>query len=80
MTKQNSLVDDPILAEIRRIREEFSRRFHGDIDAMAQEMRRLAEDAGRTGVNRPPRRPPGWTSPGGATDSHLAEVSEAAHS
>ena len=26
--------DDPILAEIRQIREEFSIRFNGDIDAM----------------------------------------------
>jgi hypothetical protein len=36
--------DDPILAEIRQIRSEFSERFDGDIDAMSryfEEQRRL---------------------------------------
>ncbi|HEX8359089.1 MAG TPA: hypothetical protein VF613_03155 [Longimicrobium sp.] len=28
--------DDPILAEIRQIRDEFSIRFNGDIDAMSR--------------------------------------------
>ncbi len=40
--------DDAILAEIRQIRDEFSKRFNGDIDAMSRyfkEQRRLKPQA-----------------------------------
>lgn len=68
MKEENSLADDPIIAEIRKFREEFSKRFHGDIHAMAEEMRRLAEESGRPGVTRPPKRPKGWKSPENTND------------
>jgi hypothetical protein len=75
MEEQNSPTDDdPIIAEIRKFREEFSKRFNGDIHAMAEEMSRIAEQSGRPSVTRPPRRPPGWTPPPSESESYIIRI------
>lgn len=58
--------DDPIVAEVRRIREELAARFNFDLHAICEDARRQTEEAERAGakvVTLPPRRPPSWTSP-----------------
>jgi hypothetical protein len=55
MNQTISINDDPIMEELRKFREEFSLRFNGNISAMADEMRRVAEASGRPGITRPPK-------------------------
>jgi hypothetical protein len=47
---------DPILAEVRRVREEYALQFKGDIDAMMADIRRRQEGSGRVYVSLPPKR------------------------
>lgn len=47
--------DDSIIAEISKFREELSKRFHGDIRALSEEMRRQAAASGIPSVTRPPK-------------------------
>jgi hypothetical protein len=52
--------DDPVVTDIRRIREEIAARFNYDIEAMGKYAReRDAADAGRV-ISLPPRRPEGY--------------------
>lgn len=58
--------DDPIVAEVRRVREELAARFNYDLKAILEDARRRTEEAARAGhkvVSLPPRRPKGWTEP-----------------
>jgi hypothetical protein len=48
--------DDPIIAEIRRIRAEYAAQFHGDLHAMCEDLRRRERESGRKYVTLPPRR------------------------
>ena len=51
------MADDPIVAEVRRIREKQAARFNFDIDAIVQDaMERQGKD-GRKVVSLPPKRP-----------------------
>lgn len=62
--------EDPIVAEVHRIRQELLEEFNGDIDALAEEAnRRLlnGEFGPRKIVSYPPRRPANW--PGKQTAS-----------
>jgi len=55
--------EDPIVAEVHRIREELLEEFDGDVDAMIEDANRrlLAGEYGDFKVVRfPPKRPPGW--------------------
>ena len=56
MNGSNSTTRDSVIDEIRKIRDELSERFHGDIHAMAEEMRRQAAASGKPGITRPPKR------------------------
>ena len=47
---------DPILAEVRRVREEYSRQFHGDVHAMMEDLRRRHAESNRKSVTREPKR------------------------
>lgn len=47
---------DPILAEIRRMRDAHAERFGGDIRAMLADLRRRQQEGGRPVVSRPPKR------------------------
>lgn len=45
---------DPILAEVRRVREEYARQFHGD--AMMEDLRRRHAESNRPSETREPKR------------------------
>ena len=47
---------DPIVAEVRKAREEFARQFNYDLHAMCEELRREQELSGGPVVSFPPRR------------------------
>jgi hypothetical protein len=47
---------DPILAEIRRVREAYAEQFAGDVRAMLADLRRRQEQGGRKVVARSPKR------------------------
>ena len=56
---RSSLEDDPIVAEVRRIREQLSARFDHDLTRIFEHARRRTEAAAREGrpVAAPPPRP-----------------------
>lgn len=56
--------EDPIIAEIWKFREDFSKRFNGDIHAMAEEMRRQSAASGIPSITRPPKPSKGLPSRG----------------
>jgi N-formylglutamate amidohydrolase len=49
-------MDDPIVAEIRRIREEHAARFNYDLHAMCEDIRRSQNERGLPVVTLPPQR------------------------
>ena len=58
---------DPIVAEVRRHRMEHTRKFHGDLAAICEDLRAIQRAAGHKVVRLPPkklepRRPVGGTS------------------
>jgi hypothetical protein len=53
--------DDPIVAEVRRAREELAARFNYDLHAICEDARQREATSGRHYVSLPPRRPKGWT-------------------
>jgi hypothetical protein len=46
---------DPILAEVRRIREEYAQQFNGDLRAMMDDLRRRHAESKRESVTRLPK-------------------------
>jgi hypothetical protein len=48
--------EDPIVAEIRRIREEYAARFNYDLWAMYEDLKEQERKSGRKFVSHPPRR------------------------
>jgi hypothetical protein len=66
MTDYNQPDEDPIIAEVRRAREEYAARFNFELDAIFADLQRLSEQDASDGhkvVSLPPRRPAGWTEP-----------------
>jgi hypothetical protein len=53
---------DPVVAEIRRIREELAAEFNYDLDAIVEDARRRYLDGSRKIIRLPPRRPEGYTA------------------
>jgi len=51
------MIEDPIVAEIHQIREEYARRFNYDLDAMFRDIQEKQLRSGRTYVSFPPNRP-----------------------
>lgn len=47
---------DPIVEEIRKIREEHARKFNHDLHAICEDIRRRQGKSGHTVVSRPPRK------------------------
>lgn len=47
---------DPVLAEIRKVREAYSKQFAGNIRAMLADLRVREREGGRTIVSRPAKR------------------------
>ncbi len=50
------MLDDPIVEEIRRVRQAHASQFANDITAIVADIRRLERESGRHYVNFPPRR------------------------
>ena len=50
------MTDDPIIAEVRRVRQEHAARFNYDLDAIFEDIKRMERESGRTFVSFPPRR------------------------
>lgn len=46
---------DPIIDEIRRVREAYAARFNHDVEAIYEDIRKHQEQSGRTYVRLPPR-------------------------
>ncbi len=51
------MYDDPIVANIRRLRDEYARRFGYDLEAICRDLREQQERGGRHVVKRQPKRP-----------------------
>jgi len=49
--------NDPVVAEVRRAREEFAAEFHNDLHSIFKEMQRRQAAAGRTYASIPPIKP-----------------------
>jgi hypothetical protein len=50
------MTDDPIVAEIRKVRHEHAAKFNNDIAAIFADIRRQEKESGRQYVSFPPRR------------------------
>ena len=50
---------DPIVEEVRRIRQEHAKQFHYDLRAIVDDIRKHQEQTGRKYVRFEPRRPSG---------------------
>lgn len=48
--------DDPIVAEVRRIRHEHEARFKYDLDLIAEDLKAQEQASGRQYISLPPRR------------------------
>ena len=46
---------DPILAEVRRVREAFAQQFNGDVLAMMEDLRRRHRESDRKSASRAPK-------------------------
>ena len=51
------MMDDPIVAEVRKLRDEYARRFNYDLDAICQDLQQKQMQSGRRFVSFPPKRP-----------------------
>lgn len=47
---------DPIVEEVRRVREAYAAKFNYDLNAIFQDLKRQEQESGRTFVTFPPRR------------------------
>jgi hypothetical protein len=47
---------DPVLAQIRKVREEYAAQFKGDVRAMMEDIRRRQKESGHATVAREPKR------------------------
>ena len=50
---------DPIVEEVRRVRDAHAARFNYDLDAIVRDLREKQKKSGRTFITLPPRRPSG---------------------
>ena len=48
---------DPIVEEVRRIRDEHAKKFNYDLHAICEDFRKMQSSSGHTVVSRQPRRP-----------------------
>lgn len=49
------MTDDPIVAEIRKVRHTHAEKFNNDIAAIFEDYRRMEKESGHTYVTFPPR-------------------------
>ena len=53
---------DPIVEEVRRVREAYAARFDFDLEAMVDDLSKRQKESKRLVVSRPPRKPVGHDS------------------
>lgn len=70
------MYDDPIVAEIRKLRDEYSRRFGYDLEAICRDLREQQERGDRRIVRRQPIRPSGQNVVAVATVAKRIETRE----
>ena len=51
------MYDDPIVAETRKLRDEYAQRFNYDLDAICRDLQEQQAQSDRVVVKRSPRRP-----------------------
>lgn len=51
------MLDDPIVEEIRKIRDEYAKKFNYDLKAIAADLMKQEKASGRKLVSFPPRKP-----------------------
>jgi hypothetical protein len=51
------MIDDPIVAEVRKARDEYARRFNYDLDAICNDLQQRQAQAGKKVVSFSPKRP-----------------------
>ncbi len=49
--------DDPIVQEIRKVREDHAARFNFNLEAIADDLKKQQEDSGKTFVSLQPKKP-----------------------
>jgi len=64
---------DPIVEEVRRVREEHAARFNYDLKAIVEDLMQEQRQSGTEVINLPPRRPVSWTPP---ADRYIDQASE----
>jgi hypothetical protein len=52
------MTPDPVLSEIRQVREEYAQQFHGDVHAMMDDLRRRRAESDREPATRKPKLKP----------------------
>ena len=51
------MIDDPIVAEVRKARDEYAKRFNYDLDAICRDLQNKQLQSGRKLASFPPKRP-----------------------
>jgi hypothetical protein len=51
------MLDDPIVEEVRKIRDEYAKKFNFNLDAIAADLMKQQKASGRKLVSFPPRKP-----------------------
>jgi hypothetical protein len=51
------MLDDPIIAELRKIRDEYAKKFNYNLEAVAADLMKQQASSGRKLVSFPPRKP-----------------------
>ena len=51
------MIEDPIVAEVRKARDEYAKRFNYDLDAICRDLQNKQLQSGRKLVSFPPKRP-----------------------
>jgi hypothetical protein len=70
------MYDDPIVAEIRKLRDEYARRFGYDLEAICRDLREQQERGDRRIVRRQPNRPSSQNALAAATAVRRSEARE----
>ncbi len=55
---------DPIVEEVRRVRERHAAKYDYDLDAICEALKRDQEASGRKVVSLPPKKPQRWAKAG----------------
>ena len=51
------MIDDPIVSEVRKARNEYAKRFNYDLDAICKDLQQKQSQSGKKVVSFPPKRP-----------------------